>query len=102
MVEHQLPKLRVAGSSPVVRFRSTVGKEYDVGFPASYEELSVVNADEREHEASEEHLEDLEAPPEALADVAGGATPGGDGATLSNVANMRHEMLKAVANNLRA
>ncbi len=44
-----------------------------------------------------EHLPPPRLPDEELASVAGAAST-----VLSNLANMRHEMLKAVAQNLRA
>lgn len=50
--------------------------------------------EERKQEATDEEIEDLEASEQDAREVRGGY--------LSNLANMRHEMLKTVANNLRA
>jgi hypothetical protein len=51
---------------------------------------------------NEDALEDLDVDGKEVDDVRGGADPAlADGTAISNLANMRHEMLKSVANNLR-
>jgi hypothetical protein len=48
-------------------------------------------------------VEDLDVDGKEVDDVRGGADPApADGTALSNLANLRHEMLKSVVNNLRS
>ena len=54
-----------------------------------------------ENQAPRQDLLTEEALTEAELDQVAGGKPGLLATTLSNLANMRHEMLKAVANNLR-
>ena len=52
---------------------------------------------ERKQEATDEEVQDLEASEQDAEQVNGGYAT-----MLSNLANMRHEELKTIANNLRA
>jgi hypothetical protein len=63
----------------------------------------MADEDETRKQVKEDAIEDLDVDGKEFDDVRGGAEPApADAATLSKLANMRHEMLKSVVNNLRA
>jgi hypothetical protein len=64
----------------------------------------MADEDETRKQVKEDAVEDLDVDGKEVDDVRGGAdpTPAGDGTALSNLANLRHEMLKSVVNNLRS